>query len=110
MIIMESRPLVSTPPHHNHYELVMNRPGLPQPFGHRVIPVNSAVAFPPVCSSSSSSSSGTHSNPPSVPTTPESQSSERLATIARSQPDLSKLEELEIYLARTNIGGNNSMN
>lgn len=77
---------------------------------HRMIPVNSAVAFPAVSLSSSSScaSSGSNSNPPSVPTTPESQSSERLSSITRSQPDLSKLEDLQVYLAKNDTNLDNS--
>jgi hypothetical protein len=115
--------------HENHYEYVVNERSHQSPHSSqsqlfsqnqgqnvktkvnpmvvagRMIPVNSAVAFTPV--SSSSSSSGTNSNCPSVPTTPESQSSERLSNITQSQPDLSKLQELEIYLSRANIGLDN---
>jgi len=86
--------------------------------GHRMIAVNPAVpAFLPSSSSScasssnaSSSSGSSNSNPPSVPTTPESQSSERLSSIARSHPDLSKLEELQLYLSHVNLNHSHENN
>lgn len=71
---------------------------------------NEALTNAAFTSSSSSSASSSGSNPPSVPTTPESQSNERLSSLTRSQPDLSKLDELEYYLTNININNSNSNN